>query len=184
MNKLVIEFLKSLEDDEKKKFFCEEPSEKTIGKPIPSPRSWEIVSNILDSNLSDLTLLEMIKGAIGKDAATKLIEFKNSRYGITLNYLLADKPIVLTDLPKDNVMRLCIEIRELIKNNFDTYNINDIYMPLGTFINYICGFSEYIKVIFNLQSSVPGTKKLQSILDLYREETSIDLEDRILEGLK
>ena len=27
MNKLVIEFLKSLEDNEKKKFFCEEPSE-------------------------------------------------------------------------------------------------------------------------------------------------------------
>lgn len=185
MNELIIKFMKSLKDDEKKKYFCVEPSEKTIGTPTPSPRSWEIVSNILDLNVNDLTLLEMISGAVGKDAAQKFVEFRSLYKGYTLEYVLCSdpgKPFAFKSITEKNFANLCLELRDLINNDFKDYNVNDIYMRVGDLIYYMLQHKNYITTVFNL-TNFKDHNKLETILKLYERQTLLDLTDKILEVL-
>lgn len=185
MNELIIKFMKSLDNEEKQKYFCMEPSEKTIGMPTPSPRSWEIVSNLLNLNVDDLTLLEMISGAVGKDAAQKFVTFRSTYQGYSLKYILygePGKPFNFKELTEKNVAKLSLELKDLIDNDFKDHNINDIFMRVGDLINYLLTFKEYIKVIFNL-NNFGNKSKFKNIMKLYEEQTTINLIDKILEVL-
>lgn len=180
MNDLIIKFMRSLKGDEKKKYFCSEPSEKTIGVPIPSPRTWEIVSNVLDLNVDELTMFEMIKGAVGEETATKFIKFKHEEQGCSLQYLLSDKPVSLISLSDSNISKLCSEMRVLIDNDFKDYNINDIFMKVGDFIAYISESPDKVAILFNTDT-VLNKPKLKLIFEKYNDHMNINLLDKILE---
>lgn len=187
MNELIIKFMESLKDSEKKKYFCVEPSEETIGVPTPSPRTWEIVSNLLDLNVDDLTLIEMISGAVGNDAAQKFVDFKNTYHGYSLKFVLYNEPGKAFDFRKisdDNIAKLSLELKDLINDDFKDHNINDIYMRVGEFLYYILElYKDHIKMIFNINSGVGDRPKFTKILEMYEEQTTINLVDKILEVL-
>ena len=56
------------------KLFTFEPTSNQ--KAFATPRSWEFVSNILDTNLDEKILLETIAGAVGKEVANSFFAFR------------------------------------------------------------------------------------------------------------
>ena len=182
MNKLIIDFMKSLDADERKKYFCEEPSEKTIGKPIPSPRSWELVSNILDLKLDNIIMLEMIKGAVGKDAAQRLIHYKNSLEHVSIDDLFnKNKAIVFSNLSMKSLSNLCTDLRTVIKTDFVGYNVNDIYTTVGNFLLYLISNAPSLVILIANDISVNKfNTKFKLILELYERDTGIDIPKKII----
>ncbi len=72
-NKINAEVIAFLAYDNDKLFTFEPTSNQ---KAFATPRSWEFVSNILDTNLDDKIMIETIAGAIGNEVANSFFAFR------------------------------------------------------------------------------------------------------------
>ena len=181
MNPVIIKFLKSLSKEESKEHFDKKPTEKTIGKPIPSPRSWEIVDNILKMGIKDETILyTMIAGAIGKETATKFCTFRDnySVYNLA-SELESTKRIDVSKLDDPQLYEVCDQFVTLVKNNFFNFSAGTIYKNTCEFLMYLLNHRN--SFFFYTMSKVDITnEKLLYIFSLYKSQTGIDVEDMIL----
>lgn len=180
MNPIIIKFLKSLPKEERKDCFNQKPTEKTIGKPIPSPRSWEIVDNILSMGIKDeVVLFQMISGAIGKDTATKFCTFRDNEISLNLmDYFLGKTKINLKSLKENELYEICNQFIVIFKNKFFNQSLGLIYKSVGEFLLFLIrSRKSFFKVIMN---NIYIDENLQAIFRLVKNETNIDIEDIIL----
>lgn len=181
MNPIIIKFLKSLSKEERKDCFNQKPTEKTIGKPIPSPRSWEIVDNILSMGIRDeVVLFQMISGAIGKDTATKFCTFREKETSNDLlSAFLGKTNFNVALLNETELYDVCSQFVLLVKNSFFNNSLGLIYKKVGEFLLFLIRFRKpFFELIAN-QIDI-SDENLQHILKLFKSETNIDIEDIIL----
>lgn len=181
MNIVIIKFLQSLSKEETKEHFDKKPTEQTIGKPIPSPRSWEIVDNILKMGIKDEAVLyAMIAGAIGKDTATKFCTFRdNYKVYDLVSELESTKRIDVSKLDDPQLYEVCDQFVTLVKNNFFNFSAGTIYKNTCEFLMYLLKHRN--SFFFYTMSKVDITnEKLLYIFSLYKNQTGIDVEDMIL----
>lgn len=69
LNKTLKEFIQSINHS----LFIEPPTMDTVGKPLPSPRTWMIVNNIMNMKLPLSAKKEMIIGTIGERVGKMLV---------------------------------------------------------------------------------------------------------------
>lgn len=182
MNHIIKKFLKSLTPEELKVHFNQKPSEKTIGKPIPSPRSWEIVDNILNMNIQDeAVLFSMIQGAIGKETATKFCTFRdkeNSHDFVTI----IKKPNFITfiqGLSDVELNDLCNQFIALIKLHFADLKVDDFAISAGDFLKYLIDKKKsFLRMV--IRSIDEDMKFVTLIFTRYKDAKGIDLEDEIM----
>ena len=183
MNPIIIKFLKSLSKEDYKIHFNRKPTEKTIGEPIPSPRSWEIVDNILSMNIQDDTqLYSMIAGAIGKETATLFCTFREKEKSFDLLEAFSGEGNFIKNLPTlepNELYDLSMQFIYIVKNNFFNRSLGLIYLNVGEFLLFLIRYRKsYFKTIIN-QIDI-GDSNLQYIFRLFKNTKKIDIEDIIL----
>lgn len=146
-NEDIIAFIKSLNKNEVPIYFTQLPSEKNIGKPIPSPRTWEIANKILNLNLDDANLLSMLSGAIGEQAATRFLAVRTTlKNMVDCEDVFKDYSKVKSKINKLNDSEMYKLINDLtakikaiktIEDYKDKYNDEGI-KSLGDFILDLC----------------------------------------------
>ena len=182
MNIIIIKFLQSLSKEEAKEHFDKKPTEQTIGKPIPSPRSWEIVDNILKMGIKDETVLyNLIAGAIGKDTATKFCTFKDNFDTFDLMSMLDSKQSIdFSKLDGVELYNTCDQFVTLMKNDFFNFGVGTIYKNVCEFLLFLLKYKKsFFYYVMNRIDITNG--KLHSIFSLYNNETHIDVEDMIFQ---
>lgn len=180
MNIVIIKFLQSLSKEEAREHFNKKPTEQTIGKPIPSPRSWEIVDNILKMGIkNEAVLFNLIAGAVGTDTATKFCTFKS-------NFETYDLMSALEDRNKINVSKLddvalydmCDQFVTLVKNNFFNFGVGTIYKNVCELLLYLLKNKKHFFYYIVNKIDI-SNDKLRSIFSLYKTDTNLDVEDII-----
>lgn len=181
MNIVIIKFLQSLSKEEAREHFNKKPTEQTIGKPIPSPRSWEIVDNILKMGIKNETVLfNLIAGAVGKETATEFCTFKSNFETFDLMSALEDRnKIDVSKLDDVALYDMCDQFVTLVKNNFFNFGVGTIYKNVCELLLYLLKYKN--SFFFYTMSKVDITnEKLLNIFSLYKNQTGIDVEDMIL----
>lgn len=103
----VVAYIGNLNEADLKYHFAAKPSSEDIGKPLPSPRSWEMVSNILKMGFKrDEAGLErsLIMGVIGETTATNFLHIrdKNFKTPVRGKQVLENYPVYAEQACKQN----------------------------------------------------------------------------------
>ena len=181
MNIVIIKFLQSLSKEEAREHFNKKPTEQTIGKPIPSPRSWEIVDNILKMGIKNETVLfNLIAGAVGKETATKFCTFKSNFETFDLMSMLDSKQSIdFSELDAIELYDTCDQFVTLMKNDFFNFGVGTIYKNVCEFLLFLLKYKKsFFYYVMNRIDITSG--KLHSIFSLYNNETHVDVADMIL----
>ena len=75
---IVPDIITYLKFNNMKAFYDKKAMEDGI-KTFANPRSWEVVSNVLKTNFSDVTKMEYISGRVGSEIATSLFQYLKSK---------------------------------------------------------------------------------------------------------
>ena len=101
---------------------------KTNQKSFATPRSWEFVDTIIQSNIPPNLLLDSISGAVGKEVAIGYISFKDIVDRLpNLNYILDGTTTTLESYDDPKVMiAISIGLVNLLKQSSDTIHIDRV----------------------------------------------------------
>lgn len=186
----IIAFISSLNKEESKIHFSQLPNEKNIGKPIPSPRTWEIVNNILKMDFSDENLLQMISGAIGEQTATKFFAIRNSLKNmiyyedVITNYSNIQSKV--SNLKDSEMYKLINDLTEKIKaiktieEFIDDYNLNGIKNICDFILNLCINNKALVGVMLSNISPI-DSKVLVDIFNEYERIYNINILSKIAE---
>lgn len=183
----VISFINSLNKKESSIYFSQIPDKNNIGKPIPSPRTWEIVSNVLKLNLPDSELLQMVSGAIGEQAATKFLSTRKTlRNLIKVDDLLNNFDGVkskLDNMEDGEKYKLVNDLAEKLISISDLDEFQDKYKDgvksLGDFVMYLIDNNKAIVSVFLSAIDPIQYKTVPEILTKYEGITHIPLLEKI-----
>lgn len=183
----IINFIGSLNKKEASIYFAQVPDKDNIGKPIPSPRTWEIVNNILKMNLPDASLLTMISGAIGQQAATKFLSTRRQLKNLVkIDDLLNNFDSVkskLDNLEDGEMYKLVNDLSEKLIhiNDIDEYTgvYKDGVKSLGDFIVYLIDKNKAIVSVFLSAIDPIQHKTVPEIITAYETLTKIPLLEKI-----
>lgn len=185
----VIDFIGSLSKKEAQIYFSQIPTKDNIGKPIPSPRTWEIVSNVLQLNLSDATMLSMVSGAIGEQAATKFLATRKRLKNLVkvddlLNNFSGIKSKV-DNLEDGEMYKLINDLSERLIHINDIDEFNSIYKDgvknFGDFIVYLIKRNKAIVSVFLSAVDPIQYKTVPEIVTAYETATGTELLAQIAE---
>lgn len=151
MHKDIIAFLKSIDKKEYAQYFLETPTSKNLGEPLPSPRTWEIVSNILDmeNGMSNSIKFEMVAGAVGKRCASKFFLFRNStknKIGIIsiddLLNLYDGNDAMLNNIDDNTLNNIVDQLINILLTYKSIHDLTNVYQnavnSIGKFTRYLC----------------------------------------------
>jgi alkaline phosphatase D len=138
----IINFIDKLNSSEAAIHFTQAPTMDTVGKPLPSPRAWMMVDKILKLEIkSKSLLLEMIKGALGKETAVKFTQTLGKLNKVlSINQILNgfDKVKDQLDKQNDGVMhKIVSDFADLLVKK-DKSCTDEQYLNTGKFIEYVC----------------------------------------------
>ena len=183
-NKDIIAFIKSLNKSEVPIYFSQLPSENNIGKPIPSPRTWEIANKILNLNLDDAILLSMLSGAIGEQTATRFLAVRKTLENmIDCKDIFKDYDKVKSKIYKlnDNEMYklindLILEIKAIktIENYKAKYNDSGV-RSLGDFILNLCSNYKALVGVMLSQINPIEDELLVKVFKQYERDYNVNL---------
>lgn len=185
----VINFISSLNKSDAKLHFAQKPDKDNIGKPIPSPRTWELVSNILKMNLPDTMLMAMVSGAIGEKTASKFLSTrKQLKRLVKVDDLLNNFDSVkdkLSSLEDGELYKLVGDLSEKLMSIEDLNAFKAKYSngvsSLGNFMMHIINNNKAIVAVFLSAIDPVQYKVVPEILTAYENSTGIKILDKITE---
>lgn len=171
LNKTLKEFIQTIDSS----LFIEAPTMNTVGKPLPSPRTWMIVNNIMNMKLDFSAKKEMIKGAIGEKVGKMLIScMQDSRVGFVeiLNGCYKDYTS-LTVINFDTIVNEIIEYTaNHDKKDFD--NAGFLQKHFNCFVTYLKDNFPYICAIL-VSDITKNNELLKDLIRLYEVCYNINL---------
>lgn len=183
----VINFIGSLTKKEASIYFSQIPDKDNIGKPIPSPRTWEIVSNILKLSLPDATMMTMVGGAIGEQAAKKFLATrKQLKNLVKVDDLLTDFNSVkskVNNLEDGEMYKLVNDLSDKLIHINDVDEFTSQYangvQSLGDFIIYLINKNKAIVSVFLSAIDPIQYKVVPEIITAYENLTGTKLLEQI-----
>ena len=168
----IIAFMNSLTKKEEAIYFAQLPSEKNIGKPIPSPRTWEIADKILKLNLDDTKLLSMLSGAIGEQAATRFLAVRNTlKNMVNCEDIFKDYDSVkskISNLNDSEMYKLINDLTHKIKSIKTIEDYKDKYSDDG-----IKNFGNFMLSLCNNNKAMVGV--MLSNISPIEDKTTVDI---------
>lgn len=184
----IIAFMNSLNKSEEKIYFAQLPNEKNIGKPIPSPRTWEIADKILKLNLDDTKLMSMLSGAIGEQTAKRFLAVRSTlKYMIDTEDLIKDYDSVSSKVKKlkdSEMYKLINDLTSKLKSIKTLDNFEDKYGDAGIesiceFLLYLCDNNKALVGVMLSNISPTEDKILIDIIKKYEDDCGVDLLSKI-----
>jgi hypothetical protein len=172
LNKTLKEFIQSIDPS----MFIEPPTMDTVGKPLPSPRTWMIVNNIMNMKLPLSAKKEMIIGTIGKkvgkmlvshmlDSQVSFVDILNGNY---------EDYTVLTTKNLSTIVHDIIDYTS--KHNKEDFDIDGFHPKhFNCFVTYLKDNYPYICAELTIDSLMHNNELLKKLITLYETCYNINL---------
>lgn len=174
----IINFLGSLNSQETAIHFTQKPTENTIGKPMPSPRTWMVVDNILKLEINnDKTLNELITGAVGKETAGRFLSTRNQLERlVNLDELIKDFDKAKPKLKKQKdgtIVKLVTDFLDVLNNSDNAIDYDDgELMNMGKLIEYLYeNYKPQASMMYQKLQNVGKDCLINKIKDVYKSAT-------------
>ena len=174
VNEDIINFIGSLNSSQVAVHFTQKPNENTIGKAMPSPRTWMIANEILKLELSDNALAQMLNGAIGKDTASLFLTTRKKLDKlVTIDAIIKDFDKAEVKLRKQNDGTMLKTVNDFIDvlNNGDNvvdYDDGEI-VNMGKFLEYLYDNHKALaSMIYQKLTNLSKDSLIQKISKLYK----------------
>lgn len=174
VNEDIINFISSLNSSQVPVHFTQIPTENTIGKPMPSPRTWMIANEILKLDLKDMALAQMLTGALGKDTASQFLSTRKKLDKlITVDMIIKDFDKVEPKLKKQSDGTMLKTVNDFVDvlNNGDNvvdYDDGEI-VNMGKFIEYLYeNHKALASMIYQKLTNLSKDSLIQKISKMYK----------------
>lgn len=179
VNPDIINFMQSLNTSQVGIHFTQKPTENTIGKAMPSPRTWMIANEILKFDISDNALAQMLSGAIGKETATFFLSTRNKLDKlVSVDAIIKDFDKVKPNLKKQSDGTMLKTVNDFIdvlnnKENVVDYDDGDI-INMGKFIEYICESHKALaSMVYQKLTELGEGSLIKKINKLYKSKKKV-----------
>lgn len=174
VNEDIINFIGSLNSSQVVIHFTQKPTEQTIGKAMPSPRTWMIANEILKMDLSDGVLAQMLSGAIGKDTATLFLTTrKELNKLITIDAIIKDFEKEKSKLEKQSdgtMLKTVNDFIDVLNNGENVIDYSDTnIINMGKFVEYLYDNHKALaSMIYQKLTNLSKDSLIQKISKMYK----------------
>jgi alkaline phosphatase D len=183
----IINFIDKLNASESAIHFTQKPTMDTVGKPLPSPRSWMLVDKILKLGItSKQTLLDMIKGALGDETAVKFMQTRKKLDDVvSVNQIVSDFDGIKIRLDKQNsgtMHKTVTDFAELLTQKSVSYS-DDELLNIAKFTDYICENQKPLaSLLYQKVTNIDDLKGTvySNAIKIYKQTNGVNLLARLM----
>lgn len=174
VNEDIINFIGSLNNSQVAVHFTQKPTEQTIGKAMPSPRTWMIANEILKMDLNDGALAQMLSGAIGKDTATLFLTTRKKLDKlITIDTIIKDFEKAKPKLEKQSdgtMLKTVNDFIDVLNNGENVIDYSDSnIINMGKFLEYLYDNHKALaSMIYQKLTNLSKDSLIQKISKMYK----------------